>query len=130
MLTSISSVCKTRLLPSTHLTLARPIMGSSMQLFVRHYSPVRSRVHMPPPPRRILRRRGAGAQQQQQYDNNIYEPSRVEYSYPFLENARTPPPGGIIRNDDAVASILSHPVLVVERQIEFMNVFLVSIKYI
>ena len=79
---------------------------------------------MPPPPRRILRRRAAGAQRQQ-YDNTVYEPPQVEYSYPFLDNARAPPPGGIIRNDDAAASILSHPVLVVERQIEFMNVFLV-----
>lgn len=91
----------------------------------RWYSPVRSRVHIPPPPRRVLGRNQQRAQQeqqeQQQFQDQLYEP-QVQYSYPEVEK---PPPGGVIQYSDGIANLLSQPVLVIERQIEFMNVFLV-----
>lgn len=88
----------------------------------RWYSPVRSKVHMPPPPPRATRR-GGRAQQQSQQQQEYYEP-QVNYSYP--EVTHQPPTGGVIQYSDGIASLLEQPVLVMERQIEFMNVFLVG----
>lgn len=89
---------------------------------VRWYSPVRSRAHMPPPPR-INRRVGRAQTQEQQYEEQLYEPE-VQYSYPDIISQQ-PPMGGVIQYSDGIADLLSQPVLVMERQIEFMNVFLV-----
>lgn len=93
----------------------------ALPIGARWYSPVRSKVHMPPPPPRASRR-GGRAQQQSQQQQEYYEP-QVRYSYP--EATQQPPTGGVIQYSDGIASLLEQPVLVMERQIEFMNVFLV-----
>lgn len=123
---SFSRAFRSALLKPNGLTAARTGLNRIASDAVRFYSPVRSRVHMPPPPR-VGRRRARQQQQteQQSQAQEYYEPE-VTYSYPEL-NTTAPPTGGVIQYSDGIADILSQPVLVMERQIEYMNVFLVRV---
>lgn len=93
----------------THLLTA-----SQIQQQLRNYSP-----------RKIKRDPYGAASQEQQQNTSYYEPENVTYSYPQYTSA-APPPGSVLQYSDGIANILSQPCLVMERKMEFMNVFLVS----
>lgn len=129
LLRATTTTTTTTTLTSTGLPIGygfRHGIAPSATQGIRWYSPpVRSKVHMPPPPQRIGRRGNRSSQQREQ--QNYYEPE-VQYSYP--QDFKSPlqgnsPGGGIIQYSDGVAELLSQPVLVIERQVEFMNVILV-----
>lgn len=72
--------------------------------------------------------------QQQQYQKEYQEPIQQQYYYEQPSNSpydityqpNLPDADGWIKYSDGISQILSQPCLVMERKIEFMNLFLVS----
>lgn len=82
---------------------------------VRFYSP------------RQIRRNGPQGYDNRQYndDQYSYEEPKVTYSYPNSSPSFSS--AGYLQYSDPLVDIISQPCLVMERQVEFMNLFLVSI---
>lgn len=75
-------------------------------------------------PRRIRRDPFSGSQQDEyQQQDYVYEEPKVTYSYPQFSTPQSSG-GGILQYSDPISELLSQPCLVMERKIEFMNMFL------
>lgn len=91
----------------------RRIKSSSFLGCIRHYSPLPPRDRFPSDSYNGSRKYAKG--NEQQYNANS--------TYPGYETSIYNP-GGILQASDAVVDILSQPMLVMERRLELMNVFL------